>query len=264
MVGPSAAIEPNNRDPYGVEFRSPAGSAGPNEAVGGLCGEWRQETGGSYLREHASTRPVTYAYGRPLPNVGVFSDGTNDGTSNYDALQVTLEKPFFLGLAFLNAYTWSHCFDIGSDARGIYIEYTPNPFLSYGTCDFNLPQLNVTSLLYHCLLAEAGNSRPQFQGRSINSSANVQFRMQPYNFFNRTNFGNPSSTITSATFGKIWSAYGPAPAHSISPADFPPWFPAGKNSRTSLTYCRAVRRSRLSSNPTHKTSGRKARRSLGH
>ena len=307
VVGPSASIEPNNRDPYVMEWNFGIQQVLPGQMK--LSVEY-VGSGGRELTAHAyENMPVlgsgSIASRRPLPNVGVFSYGTNNGTSNYDALQVTLEKPFSHGLTFLNSYTWSKCFDIGSDATGIYPEYTPNPFLTYGPCDFNLPQMNVTSLLYHLPFGKGrqfassvsgpvnqliggwelssiinlrsgvgytmysgtdnaniggsvaeyagivspivpsgfkqnrlhwfntaavaqptfgtlGNgTRNEFRGPDyqdvdiallknfpIKEKATVQFRMQSYNIFNWTNFGNPSSTFTSATFGQIWSAYG--------------------------------------------------------
>jgi len=48
---------------------------------------------------------------RPFPNLGTFGVVHTYGTSNYNALQVTLEKKYSKGLSFLAGYTWAHSLD---------------------------------------------------------------------------------------------------------------------------------------------------------
>jgi hypothetical protein len=87
---------------------------------------------------------------RPVHNAGVFPWRNNFGNSSYHALQVKLEREFRSGLTFLNSYTWSKSMDIASDANG-YIgapAYTYAPKMSYGPSDFDLTQVNTTSLVY--------------------------------------------------------------------------------------------------------------------
>lgn len=150
VAGPATAISPNDRDPYAMEWNFGIQQILPGQMK--LSVDY-VGSGARKLVEHAYGNTAVLGAGsiasrRPLPNAGVFSLQTNDGTSNYDALEITLEKPLSSGLTLLNSYTWSKCFDIGSDATAIPIEYIYNPFLSYGPCDFNLPQMNVTSLVY--------------------------------------------------------------------------------------------------------------------
>jgi hypothetical protein len=48
---------------------------------------------------------------RPFPNLGTFGAVHEYGTSNYNALQVTVDKHFSKGLTFLAGYTWAHSID---------------------------------------------------------------------------------------------------------------------------------------------------------
>ncbi|MGP8258307.1 MAG: carboxypeptidase regulatory-like domain-containing protein [Methanoregula sp.] len=47
------------------------------------------------------------------PNIGLLFTMTNDGESDYDALQVKLNRRFSHGLTFLGSYTYSHSIDNG-------------------------------------------------------------------------------------------------------------------------------------------------------
>jgi hypothetical protein len=40
----------------------------------------------------------------------------------------------------------------------------------------------------------------------VTEGKNLQFRWEAFNLFNRVNYGNPSTNITSSNFGKITSA----------------------------------------------------------
>jgi hypothetical protein len=48
---------------------------------------------------------------RPFPNLGTFGMVHESGTSNYNALQVTLERHYSQGLTFLAGYTWARSLD---------------------------------------------------------------------------------------------------------------------------------------------------------
>ena len=48
---------------------------------------------------------------RPYPNLGTFGVVHTYGTSNYNALQATLEHKYARGFTFLAGYTWSHSLD---------------------------------------------------------------------------------------------------------------------------------------------------------
>jgi hypothetical protein len=83
-----------------------------------------------------------------LGALGEFPYDTNIGYSNYNALQMKVEKRFSQGFNLLGSYTWSHCLDIDS---GVYSESIPNPYnlaYNYGNCTFNVPQTLSVSYVY--------------------------------------------------------------------------------------------------------------------
>jgi hypothetical protein len=45
----------------------------------------------------------------------------------------------------------------------------------------------------------------------INERAQFQFRFETFGLFNHSNFGNPSATFGTASFGNITGLNGPAP-----------------------------------------------------
>ena len=91
---------------------------------------------------------------RPFPAVdaGIDTLRAND-YSNYNALQVRLEKRFSGGLQFEAAYTYSHALDdassasLGSLNNGDFREEL-DPSLEYGNSDFDLRQRFVASYIY--------------------------------------------------------------------------------------------------------------------
>src|SRR5260370_41013968 len=54
--------------------------------------------------------------------------GRNQGWSNYNALQITVDKHLSHGLQMLGTYTWSHALDVGSS-------YENTAFLGSGSFD---------------------------------------------------------------------------------------------------------------------------------
>jgi hypothetical protein len=86
-----------------------------------------------------------------VPYIG-FASGIADhefiGNSNYNSLQVSLNRRFAQGLFFGVAYTWSKCMDIG-DTDGSYIridQYTR--YANYGLCGFNVTQNFAANYVY--------------------------------------------------------------------------------------------------------------------
>ena len=86
---------------------------------------------------------------RPLPQFGEGSLYTNEGNSNYNALQVTLEKRFSSGLTFLSVYTWSKLIDDGNVSSNSFAVQDPfNLSLDRGLSAYDVPQRSVTSFSY--------------------------------------------------------------------------------------------------------------------
>jgi carboxypeptidase family protein/TonB-dependent receptor-like protein len=91
---------------------------------------------------------------RPDPNIdaGIYTLRSNL-FSNYNGLQVRLEKRFSHGLLFEAAYTYSHALDdassasLGSQNQGDFRLQT-EPFLEYGNADFDVRQRFVFNFVY--------------------------------------------------------------------------------------------------------------------
>jgi hypothetical protein len=83
------------------------------------------------------------------PNTGFFDFIENGLTSDYNALQIQFRRRLSRGLTVLASYTWSHCFDYGSQ----------NFALAYqrGDCDFDVR--NNLSVAFSYDLPNVGNNR---------------------------------------------------------------------------------------------------------
>jgi len=91
---------------------------------------------------------------RPFPQVSSIGGNSYNGISNYDSLQLSLEKRFSHGLQFNINYTWSKMLDDqdssgwgGRDGGQIYQD-SYNPSLNYGLSNFDIPQMFKGDLVY--------------------------------------------------------------------------------------------------------------------
>jgi hypothetical protein len=105
----------------------------------------------AYWENMAILGPGSIASRQPLHNASAIPYRNTDGNSNYNSLQMKLERAFKSGLTFMNSFTWAKSFDTVSDANnGLGPPgYTYNAGLSYGRSDFNVPVINTTSFVYH-------------------------------------------------------------------------------------------------------------------
>ena len=110
-----------------------------------LNGNQRNVTG----TNAAGTAPILT---RPFGNwPSDITEALNESYSNYNSLQVRYEQRFTGGLTLLNSFTWEHSLD---NASASLEGNTPSPQDSnnlaaeYSQSDYNLPIINVTSLLY--------------------------------------------------------------------------------------------------------------------
>jgi len=85
---------------------------------------------------------------RPFPNAPNAFIVQNIQNSNYNSLQVKLERRFAAGLTFRNSYTWSKCLDIDSDPNSAVLDYSYNLKYSYGPCTFHIHHVNTTDFVY--------------------------------------------------------------------------------------------------------------------
>jgi hypothetical protein len=98
---------------------------------------------------------IPLAVRRPDPNIDAGIDTLRSNLfSNYDGLQVRLEKRFTNGLQFEAAYTYSHAIDdasnasLGSQNQGDFRLQT-DPALEYGNADFDIRHRFVLSYVYN-------------------------------------------------------------------------------------------------------------------
>ncbi len=83
---------------------------------------------------------------RPYPQWGNISMSRTDGSANYNALQVTLEKRMSSGIYGLVSYSWSKCLDNGSTESG-----PPTLELldqNYGPCSYDIASNLTISSVY--------------------------------------------------------------------------------------------------------------------
>jgi hypothetical protein len=94
---------------------------------------------------------------RPYPNLGSAAYGWTGAFSNYDALQVKLEKRYSHGLTFMGGYTWSHALDDAPQATALAntgsggnddIRDARDFREEYGNSGFNVTHRFVASWLY--------------------------------------------------------------------------------------------------------------------
>jgi Carboxypeptidase regulatory-like domain len=90
----------------------------------------------------------TRASRRPYPQFGNGDNFTNIGNSNYNALQVSLEKRLSSGLTFLSAYTWSKLMNDMNVDDEMTVQNPLNPALDYGLGTQSIKQRSVTSFSY--------------------------------------------------------------------------------------------------------------------
>lgn len=100
-----------------------------------------------------SCAPQTFAYNPQTTGLGAINQQATDFNSNYNSLQVSLNKRMSHGLSFLAAYTWSRYFDQNStaDNQDGFLQPGVNPFSfagMYAPSDNDAPQRLVFSYDY--------------------------------------------------------------------------------------------------------------------
>jgi hypothetical protein len=85
---------------------------------------------------------------RPYQGYGAINDRATVYTSNYNSLQVSLNRRFSKGLTLGVAYTWSHLLTTNPYDRGLSAYDTYDLKQSYGDSVLNTPQMFVMSYVY--------------------------------------------------------------------------------------------------------------------
>lgn len=144
-------------------------------------------------------------FARPFNNwPSDITEALNEFYSNYNSLQARYEQRMSHGLTLLNSFTWEHSLD---NASASLEANTPSPqdannlAADYAQSDYNLPVINVTSLVYEL---------PFGRGRRFMSSTN--------GFMDAVIGGWQVSAINTAQAGTPFNiVYNPNSAQAVSP-----------------------------------------------
>jgi Carboxypeptidase regulatory-like domain/TonB dependent receptor len=105
-----------------------------------------------YLVDDANTAttpgPGTISTRAPYPQYGIFNYSLNGGPSEYNGLQVELNKQMSSGLSFKTSYTWSKSMDWQSDPYSTEPVDFYNMRPDWGPSDYNRQQIFVFSGVY--------------------------------------------------------------------------------------------------------------------
>nr|WP_229669093.1 TonB-dependent receptor [Edaphobacter acidisoli] len=95
----------------------------------------------------------TLAARRPIPTFATIEIAESAGTSNFNSLQMKLEKRYGNGLYLLNSFTWGRAFDLSSghletsNGDNSRVNFY-NPSSDYGRSGYDQPLNNTTSIIY--------------------------------------------------------------------------------------------------------------------
>ena len=144
-------------------------------------------------------------FARPFANwPSDITEAYNEFFSNYNALEVRYEQRAVAGLTLLNSFTWEHSLD---NASASLEGNTPSPQdannirADYAQSDYNLPIVNVSSLVYELPF---GKGRQYLNG--MNGAENAVLGGWQISAINTAQAGTPFN-IT----------YGPSGAQAVSP-----------------------------------------------
>jgi hypothetical protein len=132
----------------------------------------------------------TGTYTRPFGNwPSDITEALNEFMSNYNSLQVRYEQRMVGGLTLLNSFTWEHSLD---NASASLEGNTPSPqdannlSADYAQSDYNLPIINVTSLVY-----DLPFGRGRHYGNDWNPAVNAALGGWQVNLINTAQAGTP-------------------------------------------------------------------------
>ena len=162
-------------------------------------------------QKNPAIRNTTGGFTRPYANwPSDITAALNEFYSHYDSLQARYEQRFAGGLTLLNSFTWEHSLD---NASASLEGNTPSPQdannirADYGQSDYNLPLVNVTSLVYELPVGHGrrflANSNPLVDaaiGGWQVSLINTAQAGTPFNLTYTPNSANAVSQQISATF----------------------------------------------------------------
>ncbi|HEX6466494.1 MAG TPA: hypothetical protein VFZ99_04250, partial [Terriglobales bacterium] len=173
---------------------------------------------------------------RPYRGYGNINDTLENGSSNYNSLQVTLNRRFAKGLFTGVAYTWGKALGVTSDDRGFIRIDNLNRLANYGPLSIDRRHTLVFNYIYEIPSAFSGNSwlHTLLDGWQIAGLTRLQtgtpyevsFGVNGYNNQNITGsytegarvliVGNPKAGVTGDPYHRLSpSAFAPPPVGSI-------------------------------------------------
>jgi Carboxypeptidase regulatory-like domain/TonB dependent receptor len=147
---------------------------------------------------------------------------TSNGTSNYNALQVNLTRPFVHGLAYTASFTYSKNMAIGN-CGDFYQSCIQNPYdlkNEYGPSGLNVPLIFTLSTLYELPFgknqrwATSGVSAAVFGGWQLNTIIALRSGL-PVNLLDNANGGDQANVGGGLQRGNIVSNPNSGAAHTV-------------------------------------------------
>ena len=132
-----------------------------------ICRSWPTTTKPRSVPRLRGGLPTSLAARRPVPTFGDIEIAYGGGTSNYNSLQLKVEKRYGKGLYLLNSFTWGRTFDLSaghletSNGDNSRVNFA-NPSGDYGRSNYDQPLNNTTAILYDL---------PYGRGRRFGSNA---------------------------------------------------------------------------------------------
>ena len=160
---------------------------------------------------NGNQRNPSLGFTRPYGNwPSDITEGLNEFYSNYNSLQARYEQRMTSGLTLLNSFTWEHSLD---NASASLEANTPSPQdannlrADYSQSDYNLPIINVTSIIYelpvgrgrHFLTGAHGLVDSLLGGWQISAVSTAQAGT-PFNLTYNPNSAQAVSPQISATY----------------------------------------------------------------
>ena len=121
-----------NTTPYGASFLS------ANQDPTSGTTQWSQTSG--------SALPETFY--RPFPGYEGIGQIVNAGISNYNSLQMAINRRFTKGLSFGISYTWSHTLNTGSSEGDGLARFQPWRIWNYGPANFDQTHMFVFNYVW--------------------------------------------------------------------------------------------------------------------
>jgi hypothetical protein len=138
-----------NQIPYGINFAK-AGQD-PTRFPGGVVPDCDTTISQPYKDAGLcfdGTKALPADFLRPFPGYGAINYYENGGISNYNALQVAVNRRFTRGLQFGVAYTYSKTMDYTDGDRDVLATYRPLRIWNYGRAGFDQTHVMVINYTY--------------------------------------------------------------------------------------------------------------------